>query len=189
MGLRRSITPANQQTLQERLPAAFGDVRVYLERGFQRSDTIVVAIAISVTGLLFLVATLIATALSQADGLPMMGTLAAVGATRLTRRSFAAAQASTLAPTIVIPWLQLAIPLVAIPVLAATLAWVSILTAPAVSRRLPRPLPIAQGPRSRFSPGSAPRARARFDPRSSIVVGPCPPTTSPIGTRRTSWPR
>ena len=47
--------------------------------------------------LIILVATLIATALAQAEAAPLMGTLAAVGATRRTRRALAASQAMNLA--------------------------------------------------------------------------------------------
>ena len=108
----------------------------------------------------------------------MMGTFAAVGATRMTRRNLAAAQAGSLGvigallgtlvgfvpgialarsftrypmtsagfidgttpelvdSTVVIPWLQLAIPVIAVPALAALLAWLAIRRAPMVTRRL-----------------------------------------------------
>ncbi len=39
-------------------------------------------------------------------------------------------------PTVVIPWLQLAIPVIAVPALAALLAWLAIRKAPTVTRRL-----------------------------------------------------
>ena len=39
-------------------------------------------------------------------------------------------------PTVVIPWLQLAIPVLGIPAVAAALAWLSIRRAPQVTRRL-----------------------------------------------------
>ena len=108
----------------------------------------------------------------------MMGTFAAVGATRTTRRNLAAAQAGSLGvigallgtlvgfvpgialarattrvpmspasydaagaqtlldPTVVIPWLQLAVPILVVPALAAMLAWLAIRKAPTVTRRL-----------------------------------------------------
>ena len=108
----------------------------------------------------------------------MMGTFAAVGATRMTRRNLAAAQAGSLGvvgallgtlvgfvpgialarattgiasneagylaegqtpatvdPTVVIPWLQLAVPILLVPALAALLAWLAIRKAPTVTRR------------------------------------------------------
>jgi putative ABC transport system permease protein len=106
-----------------------------------------------------------------------MGTLAAVGATRMTRRKLAAAQAFHLAglgavvgaaigilpgiaaartvtttfgrtyggfsdqlpemvgPFVVVPWLQIAAPIVVIPLVAAVFAFVSIRRAPTVTRR------------------------------------------------------
>ena len=152
----------------------------YVERGFQPYDTVLAAIVLSFIGLIILVATLVSTALSTAETQSMMGTFAAVGATRSTRRNLAAAQAGSLGvigallgtlvgfvpgialarsftryptesvaygeytqgapalldPTVVIPWLQLAIPVIAVPALAALLAWLAIRKAPTVTRRL-----------------------------------------------------
>ena len=150
----------------------------YVERGFQPYDTVLAIIVLSFIGLIILVATLVSTALSTAETQSMMGTFAAVGATRMTRRNLAAAQASSLGvigallgtlvgfvpgialaraytrypmeamtygeytapalvdPTVVIPWLQLAIPVIAVPALAALLAWLAIRKAPTVTRRL-----------------------------------------------------
>jgi putative ABC transport system permease protein len=54
------------------------------------------AIVLSFIGLIILVATLVSTALSTAETQSMMGTFAAVGATRSTRRNLAAAQAGSL---------------------------------------------------------------------------------------------
>lgn len=148
---------------------------VYVERGFQPYDKTLARIVLSVIGLIILVATLVSTALSTAETLPMMGTFAAVGATRMTRRNLAAAQAGTLGvigafigiavgfvpgialarastsypyyveegesakaidPTVVIPWLQLAVPVFVVPLIAAALAWLAIRRAPTVTRRL-----------------------------------------------------
>jgi len=39
-------------------------------------------------------------------------------------------------PTVVIPWLQLAVPILVVPALAAMLAWLAIRKAPTVTRRL-----------------------------------------------------
>jgi len=153
----------------------------YVERGFQPYDRILAIIVLGIIGLIILVATLVSTALSTAETMPMMGTFAAVGATRMTRRNLAAAQAGSLGvvgaflgvlvgfvpgiaiarastsyplssatyvaedavtppaaidPTVVIPWLQLAIPVIAVPLLAAALAWLAIRKAPTVTRRL-----------------------------------------------------
>jgi putative ABC transport system permease protein len=151
---------------------------LYVERGFQPYDRLLALIVLSFIGLIILVATLVSTALSTAETQSMMGTFAAVGATRMTRRNLAAAQAGSLGvigallgtlvgfvpgiaiarastrypmslgsydaagaqslvdPTVVIPWLQLAIPVLAVPALAALLAWLAIRRAPTVTRRL-----------------------------------------------------
>ena len=147
---------------------------LYIERGFQPYDVILAVVVLGVLGLLILVATLVSTALSTAENQPLMGTFAAVGATRRTRRNIAAAQAFSLAlvgavlgllvgtvpgiaiarattiyptnfatdsvgpvpPTVVIPWLQLAVPTLVVPLLAAALAWLAIRSAPQVTRRL-----------------------------------------------------
>jgi putative ABC transport system permease protein len=151
----------------------------YVERGFQPYDKLLALIVLSFIGLIILVATLVSTALSTAETQPMMGTFAAVGATRMTRRNLAAAQAGSLGvvgallgtlvgfvpgiaiarattgiapneagylaegqnpatvdPTVVIPWLQLAVPILLVPALAALLAWLAIRKAPTVTRRL-----------------------------------------------------
>ncbi|MBK7272259.1 MAG: FtsX-like permease family protein [Actinomycetales bacterium] len=55
----------------------------YVERGFQPYDTVLAAIVLSFIGLIILVATLVSTALSTAETQSMMGTFAAVGATRI----------------------------------------------------------------------------------------------------------
>lgn len=68
----------------------------YVERGFEAYDAIVATIVLGIVGLIILVATLVSTALSTAETQPLMGTFAAVGATRRTRRNLAAAQAASL---------------------------------------------------------------------------------------------
>ncbi len=85
-----AIDPAVQKRIDERV----GDtVAVYVERGFQRDDKIVMEIMFGAAALLILIVTLISTALSLAEQQADMGTFAAVGATRRTRRGLAAAQA------------------------------------------------------------------------------------------------
>lgn len=70
---------------------------LYVERGFSRDDAVFMAIMFAAFGLLLLIVTLISTALALAEQQTDLGTLAAVGATRGTRRRFAAAQAATVA--------------------------------------------------------------------------------------------
>lgn len=151
---------------------------VSVERGFERDDTPIILGAMIVIALIILVATFVSTALSMAEQLPLMGTLASVGATRMTRRKLAASQAFHLAglgalvgtaigvlpgiaagrlvtttmrtspgvldpsltpqvvgPFVVIPWLQIAAPVVIVPIIAAVFAFVSIRRAPTVTRR------------------------------------------------------
>lgn len=69
-----------------------------VERGFSRGDdTVPLLIVTGVIALIILVSTLSSTALSMSEQQAMMGTLAAVGATRMTRRKIAAGQAFMLA--------------------------------------------------------------------------------------------
>jgi putative ABC transport system permease protein len=68
-----------------------------VERGFQNASWLILLILFSVAGLLVLVASLISTALSLAESQNDMATLAAVGATRRTRRGVAASQAFVVA--------------------------------------------------------------------------------------------
>ena len=152
--------------ISARLPGA----TVTVERGFQRGDALIVGVTVGVIGLIILVATLIATALGQVESAPLLGTLAAVGATRRTRRALAAAHATylgvlgaalgvlvglppgiaisrlltasytaegldTSTVVISIPWVQIMVPVVVVPLLAGALAWVSIRRAPVVVRR------------------------------------------------------
>ncbi|KRE60393.1 FtsX-like permease family protein [Nostocoides sp. Soil756] len=87
------VSDAAVEQLQQRL----GDqVGVHREDGFQRGDRVVVAILLAVFGLLILVVTLTSTALTLAEQQSDQATLAALGATRGTRRVMAAAQAFVL---------------------------------------------------------------------------------------------
>jgi putative ABC transport system permease protein len=71
------------------------DAYGYVEQGFARNDKLVMAVISGLVATLLLAVTLIATALSLAEQQSDMGTFAAVGATRGTRRRFAAALAIT----------------------------------------------------------------------------------------------
>jgi putative ABC transport system permease protein len=84
------IDQATEKRLDERVGDEGG---LYVERGFQRYDETVMRIMMGVAALLLLIVTLISTALSMAEQQADSGTLAAVGATRRTRRAFAASQA------------------------------------------------------------------------------------------------
>lgn len=164
------ISPELESRLSEVLRSTSADTFLQVERGFQRDDALALAILFGVIGLVILVATLIATALSQAENAPLLGTLAAVGATRATRRALAGSQAlylgllgsvlglaiglvpgvaiarlvtttyrddgtTILPPSIDVPWLQVVLPLLAVPLVAGGLAWVSIRRAPTLTRR------------------------------------------------------
>ena len=85
-----AVSAETQKTLDELVGDGGG---VYVERGFQRYDEKVMQIMMGVAALLLLIVTLISTALSMAEQQADSGTLAAVGATRRTRRAFAASQA------------------------------------------------------------------------------------------------
>jgi putative ABC transport system permease protein len=88
-----AVPDATVEQLQQRL----GDeVGVQREDGFQREDRVVVAILLAVFGLLILVVTLTSTALTLAEQQTDQATLAALGATRGTRRAMAAGQAFVL---------------------------------------------------------------------------------------------
>ena len=88
------ISKADEQALSEQLGEEGG---VYVERGFVRDDIVVMRILFAAFSLLLLIVTLISTALALAEQQGDMGTLAAVGATKGTRRKLAAAQAATVA--------------------------------------------------------------------------------------------
>ncbi|WP_207555988.1 FtsX-like permease family protein [Intrasporangium flavum] len=164
------ITQEQEARLRDAVQARFAEGIVRVERGYERDDTMIITLVIALIALIILVATLIATALGQAEAAPLLGTLAAVGATKRTRRALAASQAVYLAlvgavlgllvglapgvaisriltatytdsgmdySTVIIdvPWLQVLVPVVLVPVVAGALAWVSIRTAPVVVRR------------------------------------------------------
>ena len=89
-----AITDEQAEKLQQR---AGDDAYVQVERGFQRDDRLVVGILLGVFALLILVVTLTSTALTLAEQQTDQATLAALGATRGTRRLMAAGQAFLLA--------------------------------------------------------------------------------------------
>jgi len=89
-----TITPEVERAVADRLGDGY---RTYVERGYQDPSWLILLIAFSVTGLLVLIASLISTALSLAESQNDMATLAAVGATRHTRRGIAASQALVVA--------------------------------------------------------------------------------------------
>ena len=157
-----TISPQVESAVADRL----GDGAFFqVERGFQNPFTLILLIAFLVAGLLVLIASLISTALSLAESQNDMATLAAVGATRHTRRGIAASQAlvvatcgallgvavgmipgiastwpltarGSLPPTIAIPWLPLIAVCVGVPLLAAGLAWIAVRRRPQMTRRL-----------------------------------------------------
>lgn len=165
------ISAATETALNEHLDT---ENTMYVERGFQNDAWLILLILFSVAGLLVLIASLISTALSLAESQNDMATLAAVGATRHTRRGIAAGQALVVAafgcllgvavgmipgiaitwplttqgfdpvtsqqitqsPIIVIPWLPLVAVCVAVPLLAAGLAWLAVRRHPQLTRRL-----------------------------------------------------
>jgi putative ABC transport system permease protein len=88
------ISEADEQALSDQLTEEGG---MFVERGFQRDDKVIMQIMFAAFGLLLLIVTLISTALALAEQQSDMGTLAAVGATKGTRRRLAAAQAATVA--------------------------------------------------------------------------------------------
>jgi putative ABC transport system permease protein len=82
----------------EKLQQALGDeLQVSVERGFSRDDAVIVAVLLGVFALLILVITLTSTALTLAEQQTDQATLAALGATRGTRRLMAGAAAFLLA--------------------------------------------------------------------------------------------
>jgi putative ABC transport system permease protein len=89
-----TISPQVERAVADRLGDGY---TMYVERGFQNPYRLILLIAFCVTGMLVLVASLISTALSLAESQNDMATLAAVGATRHTRRGVAAAQALVVA--------------------------------------------------------------------------------------------
>jgi len=89
-----AISAATETALNEHLDT---ENTMYVERGFQNDAWLILLILFSVAGLLVLIASLISTALSMAESQNDMATLAAVGATRHTRRGIAAGQALVVA--------------------------------------------------------------------------------------------
>ena len=157
-----TISPEVEAAVADRLDDGY---IIEVERGFQNESWRILLIAFSVAGLLVLIASLISTTLSLAESQNDMATLAAVGATRHTRRGIAASQAfvvaacgallgvavgtvpgiastwpltarGSLPPTIVIPWLPLVAVCVAVPLLAGGLAWIAVRRHPQMTRRL-----------------------------------------------------
>ncbi len=158
----------------EQLRQTLGDeVEVQREDGFQREDRVVVGILLGVFALLILVVVLTSTALTLAEQQDDQATLAALGATRGTRRAMASAQAFVLSAVgcalgvavglvpgiaiarpltaqgwdpltnastngdsiLLIPWAELGVVGVLVPVVAAALAAAGIRRAPQVTRR------------------------------------------------------
>jgi putative ABC transport system permease protein len=88
------ISAATETALNEHLDT---ENTIYVERGFQNDSWLILLILFCVAGLLVLIASLISTALSLAESQNDMATLAAVGATRHTRRGIAGCQALVVA--------------------------------------------------------------------------------------------
>ena len=89
-----TISDDAEQAIAQRLPeTAF----LYVERGYRSNLALLYSLLFGVFGTLVLVATLISTALAQAEGRADLGTLAAVGATRRLRRTVAGSQAFVVA--------------------------------------------------------------------------------------------
>jgi putative ABC transport system permease protein len=89
-----TISPEVERAVADRLGDGYF---MTVERGFHNPYRRILLILFSVAGLLVLIASLIATALSLAESQNDMATLAAVGATRRTRRGIAAAEALVVA--------------------------------------------------------------------------------------------
>jgi putative ABC transport system permease protein len=89
-----TISPEVESAVADRLGDGY---LLSVERGYQNPIRLMLLILFSVAGLLVLVASLISTALSLAESQNDMATLAAVGATRHTRRGIAASQAFVVA--------------------------------------------------------------------------------------------
>jgi putative ABC transport system permease protein len=87
------ISHETEQRVQESLDQS---AWLYVERGFQSRDALFLAIILGIAIALLVTVTLVSTALALAEQQADHATLAAVGATRGTRRRMAAAQAFTL---------------------------------------------------------------------------------------------
>lgn len=89
-----AITAERQKAVSEFM---LYDGQLYVERGFQREDAKIMLGVFALAVFLLTTVTLISTSLALAEQQSDMATLAAVGATKGTRRRFAAAQAGTVA--------------------------------------------------------------------------------------------
>lgn len=168
-----SGAPVSGEAVEKAQNLLGDDAYIQVEKGFERYDQLVVGILLGVFALLILVITLTSTALSLAEQQSDQATLAALGATRGTRRVMAAAQALVLAAVgcvlgvavglvpgiaiarlltsenydaltgmsvdgssiLVIPWLQLGVVALLVPLVAAGIAAAGIRRAPQVTRR------------------------------------------------------
>jgi putative ABC transport system permease protein len=89
-----AISPEVESSVADRLGDGY---LMDVERGFQNPYLVMLLILFSVAGVLVLIASLVSTALSLAESQNDMATLAAVGATRRTRRGIAGSQALVVA--------------------------------------------------------------------------------------------
>lgn len=165
--------PISEET-ERKVNEALGSRTAFaVERGFVREDALAITLIVTAFTLILLIVTLTSTALAMAEQQREDAAMAAVGATRSTRRAFAAAQAFvtaiigtvlgfvvgfipgyaftypltassydsvtgqevTVDPTVVIPWLPLAIAVLGVPLLAALLAAGGVRRAPVLTRR------------------------------------------------------
>ncbi|MFD0906128.1 FtsX-like permease family protein, partial [Actinomadura sediminis] len=98
-GAEHRTTEAEAERVAEVLNAfdGYDGGRVYVERGFTRSDDTLMLLLTAVAAVLTLGGALIATGLSAADARPDLAVLAAIGARARTRRLLAAGQAAYIA--------------------------------------------------------------------------------------------
>jgi putative ABC transport system permease protein len=89
-----AISPEVESAVADRLGDGY---LMDVEHGFQNPYRVMLLILFSVAGILVLIASLVSTALSLAESQNDMATLAAVGATRRTRRGIAGSQALVVA--------------------------------------------------------------------------------------------
>ncbi len=89
-----TISSDAERAIMQHLPE---DAFLSVERGYQSDLVLLYTLLFGVFGTLVLVATLISTALAQAEGRADLGTLAAVGATKRLRRAVAGSQAFVVA--------------------------------------------------------------------------------------------
>ncbi|MCH8614242.1 FtsX-like permease family protein [Arsenicicoccus dermatophilus] len=160
--VRAALDRADPQTLGDGDTSLHG---VAVERGFHDPIGWVRLALLSLIGVLVLIATTTATALSMGESRQDLDTLAAVGSTARTRRAVAAAHAAVLAlvgtasglavgavpgtaysravvrevyhagSAIAVPWPEITVALVGIPALAALLATLMVRTEPTLTRR------------------------------------------------------